>query len=394
MRNVTRRQAIARCLPALAFGLSPLLLTRSIWGLGTASGPSNAELEQMEKLARSFMRRFDVPGLSVAVAHDGQIAYESAFGDSDYRSHQRLTTQDHFRIASLSKAITSAAIFRLTETTKLTTNDKVFGSGGILGADFGKAASGEYTEDITVEHLLTHTCGEWANDENDPMSKFRDLGAKDLITWTLKNRPLTSPPGKKWAYSNFGYCILGRVIEKTSGKPYHRFVQDAIFRPCQITTMEMARNSPGDRAAQEVTYYGQSGENPYTVNVSRMDSNGGWLATAADLARFASHVDGFDENRNILKRETIEMMVAPVHLSTGKDYPHRLYARGWFVNDNALDTWYHDGSLPGTTTILKRTPSRLCIAALTNTRRQPSQILSSALFSTIDQMVTVVGVWN
>ena len=92
-----------------------------------------------------------------------------------------------------------------------------------------------------------------------------------LITWTLENLPLTYPPGQHWAYSNFGYCVLGRVIEQVTGQPYGAYVQSAILGPCGVTDMQIARNKEGERYANEVVYYGQYSEDPYKMNVTQID---------------------------------------------------------------------------------------------------------------------------
>jgi len=123
--------------------------------------------------------------------------------------------------------------------------------------------------------------------------------------------------------------------------------------------MRIAGNTLEDRVAGEVVYYGQGGDNPYDMNVRRMDSHGGWLATAADLVRFALRVDGFSAARNILKPASIGEMTTPTIANRG-------YAKGWAVNPS--NNWWHTGSLPGTTSIMVRTSSGFCWAALANTR--------------------------
>jgi CubicO group peptidase (beta-lactamase class C family) len=167
----------------------------------------------------------------------------------------------------------------------LALQDRVFGDGGILANDYGVLPSGSQIDQITIEHLLTHTCGGWTNDNTDPMFQQPQVDHATLIAWTLKNRPLTSQPGSKYAYSNFGYCVLGRVIEKITKRRYATFVQEAVLDAAGIKDMVIAGNSLADRLPREVRYYGQGGENPYNMNVRRMDSHGGWLARPAALAR-------------------------------------------------------------------------------------------------------------
>ena len=123
--------------------------------------------------------------------------------------------------------------------------------------------------------------------------------------------------------------------------------------------MRIAGNTRGERAPGEVVYYGAGRQNPYNLNVRRMDSHGGWLATARDLAIFASHVDGHASNRNILEPGSIRQMTTASSANAG-------YAKGWAVN--RFPNWWHVGSLPGTTSIMARTASGFCWAALANTR--------------------------
>lgn len=347
-------------------GLSAAVSVAATAGLrGRASGlpagsdiPSN-EREAMAEVATGFMKKYNVPGLSVAIARDGHFVYQQPFGMADRKATRRLTSSHLFRIASVTKPITSAAIFTLIEQGRLRLSDRVFGKGAILGTDYGTPPLKQYVEDITLEHLLTHTCGGWQNDGSDPMFRFPQKNHAQLISWTLEHEPLTHRPGEHWAYSNFGYCVLGRVIEKTTRQPYQEYVRESILAHCGINSMRIAGNTLGDRAPNEVMYYGQGGEDPYDMNVARMDSHGGWLATPSDLVRFLTHVDGFATTPNILKHETIKVMTQPCA-------PNQGYAKGWLVNK--LGNWWHNGGLPGTTTIMVRTSSGFCWAALTNTR--------------------------
>ncbi|MGH7869222.1 MAG: serine hydrolase domain-containing protein [Candidatus Dormibacteraceae bacterium] len=220
-------------------------------------------------------------------------------------------------------------------------------------------------EDVTVEHLLTHTAGGWQNDRADPMFSHPAMDHQQLISWTLAHQALTHPPGQQYAYSNFGYCVLGRVIEKLSGQSYEKQVCEDVLASCGITRMRISGNTRAERAPGEVAYYDQDGEAPYQMNVRRMDSHGGWLATATDLVRFLVRVDGFPTKPDILKPETIKLMTTASSASPG-------YAKGWCVNK--YNSWWHMGSLPGTTTVMVRTSHQFCWAALTNTRKVKSSL--------------------
>ena len=335
----------------------------------------------MAGIARKFLDEHKVPGLSVAIARHGQFVYREAFGFADKATAEKTTPTHRFRIASISKPITSVAIFTLIEQGKLKLDDLVFGPDAILGFDYGKNYP-ERVLKITLRHLLTHTGGGWTNDGNDPMFRKPAYHHRELITWALANQPLPHAPGEHYAYSNFGYCILGRVIEKISGQTYPEFVQQHIATPCGIKDLKIAGNTRAERASGEVIYYDADQNSPYTMNVARMDSHGGWLATPSDLVRFAMHVDGFNTTPNILRAATIATMTTPGSVNAN-------YACGWSVN--RFHNWWHGGSLPGLNTIMVRTGSGLCWAAFVNTRTKD---IGLALDQLVWKLARVVPAWR
>ncbi|MEY9237155.1 CubicO group peptidase (beta-lactamase class C family) [Bradyrhizobium japonicum] len=198
--------------------------------------PSPAERGAMARLARSFMDKYDVPALSFAIGYAGTVVHEDAFGLADRERNETVTPRHLFRIASVSKMITSVTIFRLIEENRLKLTDRVFGSGALLGTDYGSPPYSAGIDQITLEHLLTHTAGGWSNDNRDPMFTHPRMDHAELIAWTLANRPLDRPPGQHYAYSNFGYCVLGRVIEKLTGQAYAEHVRTEVLTRCASRT--------------------------------------------------------------------------------------------------------------------------------------------------------------
>ncbi len=325
--------------------------------------PTPSQAAAIAAIAQEAMLKFSAPGLSLAIARHGVMVYQQGFGYANKATQAPVTPASLFRIASISKPITSAAIFTLIEQGRLRLQDLVFGADGILQSDYADAG-GKYPERVTkltIHHLLTHTGGGWENNGDDPMFRQPKMDHRSLITWALREHPLQNDPGTHYAYSNFGYCILGRVIEKISGQPYARFMQANVLAKWGLKDMLVAGNTLADRAPDEVVYYGQpgAGSNPYDMNVARMDSHGGWIGTPSDLVQFAMHVDGFKTTSSILSAESIKSMTTATAANAH-------YACGWCVN--SAPNWWHSGSLPGTLSILVRTGSGLCWAAFTNTR--------------------------
>jgi CubicO group peptidase (beta-lactamase class C family) len=384
MPPVSRRVAIKRMLSASVLA-APIAGASACRGTPFEEEISGPARERMAQAASAFMRKFDVPGLSVAIAREGRLVYEIPFGESNRESHDRLTVSNLFRIASVTKPITATSIFMLMERGKLQQHDRVFGPGGVLGTRFGTVPYQKWVEEITVDHLLTHTCGGWDNSSDDPMFENPGMDHAQLITWTLDTKALKNPPGTHYAYSNFGYCVLGRVIEQITGRTYRDFVDEEILGRCGVRNMRISGNTREDRVPEEVIYYGQDGENPYDMNVTRMDAHGGWLATPRDLVLFLNHVDGFKSTPSLLKPETLKAMTTPSPVNSS-------YARGWFVN--RAPNWWHGGSLPGTTTIMVRTASGFCWAALTNTRTLGEPGMGLALDNLVWDMVGQVSAWH
>jgi CubicO group peptidase (beta-lactamase class C family) len=386
MKTISRRIYLKQmAMTAAASSIPAILIPRSVLAAEEVEPvPTESEEAAIADIARQNMVQYNAPGLSVAIARHGQLVYQRGFGCADKATDERVTPASLFRIASLTKPITSVAIFSLIEQGRLVLDDLIFGASGVLKFDFIDTG-GKYSElvtKITLHHLLTHTCGGWENDANDPMFRKPDLDQEQLITSTLRDQPLKYEPGTHYAYSNFGYCILGRVIEKITGQSYAEFVQQNVLAKCGIKDMQLGANTYAHRAEGEVVYYGQQGlgTNPYNMNVPRMDSHGGWIATPGDLVQFAMHVDGFKTTPNILRADTLKTMTTATAANPN-------YACGWCVN--SIPNWWHEGSLPGTLSIMVRTASGLCWAALTNTR-----VDGFDLDKMMWQMVKAVPAWK
>jgi CubicO group peptidase (beta-lactamase class C family) len=331
-----------------------------------ASPPSPAERDAMAKLAQALMQKYEVPAFSFAVGYAGAVVHQEALGLADRESNEAVTPMHLFRIASMSKPITSVAVFTLIEQGRVKLSDKVFGPGAITGTDYAAPPYNAGVDQITVEQLLTHTGGGWGNNAQDPMFSNPTMNQAQLIAWTLKNRPLDNPPGQNYAYSNFGYCVLGRVIEKVTGQSYADYVRARVLNRSGITAMTIGDSTLAQRLPGEVKYYGSSPtDNPYSLNPARMDAHGGWVARPADYVQFVMHVDGFSRPPNILGPQTVQTMTTPSSANAG-------YAKGWSVNKG--DNWWHNGSMNGTSTIGVRTHNGFCWAAFINIRRQNSPL--------------------
>jgi CubicO group peptidase (beta-lactamase class C family) len=319
---------------------------------------------RIEALVNAHLAAYDVPGLSLAYGRGERIVFAQGYGVADRLDHSQVTPQNLFRIASVSKPFTAAAIFTLVEAGKLRTSDYVFGPAGFLNT-FEFRTHGDWLQAITVDHLLTHTAGGWSNKENDPMFHDTDHTRSVFIQRTLDGYPLETPPGTRYVYSNFGFFLLGRVIEQVSGMPYGDYVRQFVQAPLGITDMRLGTKDP---AAGEVQYYGQGSDNPYSVPIELQDANGGWIATPSDLVHFALGVFSAADKGGapaLLKLETLSQM-------TQRSVANPEHARGWSVSTDG--NYFYNGGYAGTASFLIHRHDGFAWAVVVNTRREHSEI--------------------
>lgn len=348
-RMITRRQFLGRS----AIGM--VCLTRR----GTTQ-IAQAKPPVVDDEVKRFMDKYQVPGLSLCFLRRKSLLYSSSFGLADRSSGSPVTTRSLFRMASNSKAITSAAIFTLIEAGRLKLADRIFSPYGILSEYADRGRPPEWIHAITVYHLLTHTCGGWNKTASDPMLNRPEFNHAQLIRWTLDTQELQHRPGRHYDYSNFGYCLLGRVIERTSGLSYEDYVRRHILDSIGITDMKIATLNP---APFEVIYYPQGGEQPYDIDVTRMDSNGGWIATPEDMGRFISELFASRDGSGLLTPASLSIM------TTGTDAnPNYGCGLGIDKHDNCM----HVGELPGLMSFMFHTSSEYSWFAVMNTRKSNS----------------------
>lgn len=364
------------------------------------TGKAVPQLAGFDKLMSDFVANNGVPGASIAIVKDGRLVYARGFGYADREKKEPVRPISLFRIASISKPITATAIFRLIDEGKLSLDDRVFDILKYKPLFEGDAEYDKRHDKITIRMLLQHTGGWDRGASFDPMFRpvtiaklFKvDPPAKpEYIIRYMLGRKLDFDPGRKYAYSNFGYCLLGRVIEEKTGMKYDEYVKKSILKPIGITQMRIGRSLLPGRQKNEVRYYrhdGKKGKSVFAANLGKpvlwpygswyleaMDSHGAWIASAVDLAKFAAALDQ-PQKSGILKRASLQAMFAPPPAPAWRkkngQLADRFYGGGWSIRPagkpGRFNSW-HTGSLDGTSTILVRRHDGLSWAVLFNTRR-------------------------
>lgn len=351
------------------------------------TGDSVPELRSFDRAVRALLSEHDVPGASLAVARDGKVIFARGYGWADTIARTPVSPRHRFRIASVSKPVTAIAILKLVEDGALGLDDRPF---VILEASHAvdtEPPDPRITR-ITVRQLLRHRGGFDRTVGPDPTlapgAVARELGIQppvgvDEIIRFMTARPLDYEPGSKTVYSNFGYAVLGRLIEEVTGEGYEAFVKEEVLAPIGVSRMMLGRAFADERPNDEVSYYHPPPPTavpaipPRTGAVTLpnggfdlevMAAHGGWVATPTDLVRLVAAVDGLTDPPDILTPSTIRQMVAAPEEGADSTY----YAMGWIVRpatDATPEAWWHMGDLPGTTAFLMRS-GRISWALLLN----------------------------
>jgi len=416
---LSRRQFLARAgaLSAVTLGNLPLWPSTGL-GVSVASfaGPFDLEME-------NFMSARKIPGGALAVVKDQRLVYARGYGRADRDMEEPVKSESLFRIASISKPVTSAAVMKLVQAGKLSLDARVAELLPVepVAPEGGKADP--RVKEITIRQCLQHTGG-WDRDvSGDPMFRSIEIARavgmpaparQEAIIRYMFGQPLNFAPGSRYAYSNFGYCLLGRVIEKVSGLGYEEYVRRAVLGLMGIRQMRLGKTLLKDRAPGEVKYHTPTDQAGVCVFVSdpgkvpapygtfcleAMDSHGGWLVSAVDLARFAAAMDAPDA-KNLLKPETRQWLYEPppppVSRNPDGSLADHYYAAGWSVRpmrNSGRANYWHNGSLPGTFSLLVRRHDGLSWAALFNQRSDDSKLPDGALDSALHRAADAVADW-
>jgi CubicO group peptidase (beta-lactamase class C family) len=319
-----------------------------------------SNLQTITSKVKTYLDTYQVPGAAIAITKDGRLVYASGFGQANQSTGEEASATSLFRIASVSKPITSVAIMKLVEANKLSLDDKVFGPGSILGSKYSTPSGNKKIEKITVRHLLQHSSG-LHNTPNDPMFQNTSYSHDQLINWVLNasDRKVTREPGSQYEYLNFGYCLLGRIIEVKSGMTYQQYVKTSVLNPSGATQIFIGKNDASQRRAREVVYYPAGA---YSLNVERFDSHGGWIASPIDLVRFLVRVDGETTKADILSSGSRTTMVTKAGILDGNGNDPN-YGFGWANNPQS-----HNGAMTGTIAILAKAQNGFTYAVVANTR--------------------------
>ena len=294
------------------------------------------------------------PGATVIVTKDGHTVFRKAYGMADVAHRMAMTPDTVLRLGSITKQFTSTAIMMLADEGKLSVAD-----------DITKFLPDYPThgKKITIEHLLTHTSGivSYTSKREFFASMTKDMSVAQMIDF-FKNDKLEFEPGAQWRYNNSGYFLLGAIIEKVSGMPYAKFVEQRIFVPLGMTNTayEGYERAVAPRSSGHTG--GSGGFKPsMPLSMSQPYAAGSLVSTVDDLARWDVAVS----SGKLLKAAGWQKAFTAHTLDGGA--PTK-YGYGWMLGTvQGAPTIGHGGSINGYKTFALRVPSEsLYVAVLSN----------------------------
>jgi serine beta-lactamase-like protein LACTB, mitochondrial len=296
--------------------------------------------EQVRFLVEEEARKQDIPGISVTIVRDNQLACSIAFGWADLEQRIALTTRSRHRLASLSKPVTAALTMWLVQEGRLALDDSV--------RKFMPELPSRY-DPVTIRRLLSHQSGirEYSGLE-EVFSTRHYSSLAEAARSIFIDSPLLFEPGTKTAYTTYGYTLLGAVLERATGQSFKQNLEARFpgFALDDFTALVPARVRPYRKSS--VTGW----ENAPAFDASNKYSGGGMVASADEYAKFLIEVS----SGRLLNEGTLKTMWTAQKLSDGSLVPYATL--GWATGLRGTDRYVtHGGLQPGTTTVMHWFPN-------------------------------------
>lgn len=271
-------------------------------------------IAQSRKIIAETMAKQNIPGLSIAVAVDGKIIWSEGFGFADLENRIRVSPATRFRIASISKPFTAAAMARLYEQKKIDLDAPVQN----YVSDFPLKG-----QKVSVRQLVGHLSGirhyrrHKDQEKDDFFNRKKYYKSVSDALKIFQDDPLDFPPGTKFGYSSYGYTLLSAAIEGAARQDFLSYMQNEVFNPLKMQSSSADDNR---KIVPNRTRFYSLDENKSLINAPYIDGSetwagGGFLSTSEDLVRFGSaHLqNGF------LKEATLKEIFTSQRTSDGKE---------------------------------------------------------------------------
>jgi CubicO group peptidase (beta-lactamase class C family) len=307
----------------------------------------SAAAARVDELMRDYAG--DVPGASVLVVRDGVPVVQRSYGVADLEQRTPATPATNYRLASMSKQFTAAAILLLAESHDLSIDDPVRRWLPELP---------DATQPVTIRHLLTQTGGliDYEDFVADDAPQAHDADVLRILS-TLNRTYFTA--GSSYRYSNSGYALLALIVEKASGQRFAEFLRERIFEPLGMHATVAFEDGKSTVASRAFGYTADANRWARTdqSSTSAVLGDGGIYSSTTDLAKWDAAL--YDDR--LLGRASRELAFTP---ATHTDNPSIDYGMGWRITGDLL---WHSGETRGFRNVILRYPERkLTVVVLTN----------------------------
>jgi D-alanyl-D-alanine carboxypeptidase len=336
----------------------------------SASPPKSFSIDAIDAYVKGQVREHGYPGLALAIVRDGKTVLSKGYGKRSIDDGAPVEPDTLFAVGSVTKQFTCACILLLAEDGKLSVDDPV-------AKYYPKLTSADL---VTLYDLMTHTSGYTDYYPLDFVDRRLEKPiAEDDLLARYAGIKLDFEPGARWSYSNTGYVLLGRVIEKVSGKPFGQFLKERILDPLGMVHSGIA---PGTEMGPRARGYTAFALGPLEPAVPEAD---GWLSFAGNLWSSASDLARWDlalvEGR-VLKPASLRLLTLPRMLNSFRDAG---YGCGLSIRQVDGETvWLHTGAVSGfasSNAVVPRT--RSAVVLLSNSEH----LNSGAIHSTILELL-------
>lgn len=332
------------------------------------TGHAGPGLEQFDGIMQGMMRDHAAPGASLSLAKDGRLVYARGFGWARVESRTPARPETMFGLASVSKSITAVAILKFLDEGRLNLDDRAFGILRDIRPPRGERIAPR-AEEITVRQLLNHSGG--YKQQPNPEQVSRAFGIpvpklrEDHLIAFFMPRPLAFEPGTDQHYSNFGFTILGAIVERVAGMEYGPAIHRLVLGPMGIRRPRLGHG--GSYEPEMARRYDKQGRELPLIDVAG-GSAGGWIASTVDMVRFLSALDGSPNGRPFLSPEIQQQMLAPPEPPLKRRGNGAWFGLGWdVVREMPRGPLYaKNGSLPGVKSFIGHMPNGVDWAVVFN----------------------------
>ncbi len=330
-------------------------------------------VDQINRLGDDWISSRKSVGVAIAIAQGPNVVYASGFGVQRLPSGPPVTAETPFRIGSVTKHFTAAAILRLAEQGRLSLRDR-------LSKYFPTFPD---ADNVTLYELLTHTSGIHNYTDALPLAGLTFMRAHTTAQWVdhiARQRPLYDfPPGTAWHYTNSGYFLLGAIVERLSGEPLGVYLRDQFFAPLGMS--ETAIDDGSDTAPGRAVGYAHAPWSnrwfvrPLPISLTNAGGAGALRSSAMDLVNWMQAL----MSGHVVDARSLQEMMTPARLSDGrlasanpfKPEPTDWGDYGFGIRIGALGSHRqigHEGGIPGFQAALSTYPDdRVTIAVVMNT---------------------------